>query len=141
LNIAFRASQGLRTIDGNDKLRETETLEKACAAIDRAERIYILGYGFDEFNSARLDLPHLLQLPLFSREIMFTNFGGLNRVSKSASRVMLGNFDSFPPYGKPFVVGSRGLDQHGSYQATFEVSEKNVYDALEQDFESFEKDS
>jgi hypothetical protein len=132
LDAVYEASKGLRTVDGDDKLLEKQTLEKAYLAIERAERVFILGYGFDEFNNERLDLANLFQDAGRSREVMFTNFGGLKRVGKSASRIMLGKPFRFVP-GVP--VDGEGIG------TTFEVSEKNVYDALEQDFESFEKDS
>jgi hypothetical protein len=62
--------------------------------------------------------------------VHFTNFGDNNRVNKRASQVFFNRMDQFPP-GEPLI----NVRDHGYY---YERSFRNVYDALERDFESLE---
>jgi hypothetical protein len=56
----YNASKGLRVIDPKDKETNRQVIEAAREVIERAKCVYILGYGFDENNSARLNLPRSL---------------------------------------------------------------------------------
>lgn len=56
LDVAYAASKGLRVIDPDDKGADDRETMIARAAIAEAKRILILGYGFDENNSDRLNL-------------------------------------------------------------------------------------
>lgn len=134
LDMAYRASQGIRTIDGPDKDADAETLERARKAIADAQKVFILGYAFDQSNNRRIGLDVLRHRLELGRSVFFTNFGGHNRVSMAASRTMLGTSEMFLP-PKPPV---RAFDFGARFR--FEMSTKNVYDALNEDFESLETD-
>lgn len=60
---------------------------------------------------------------------MFTNYLDINRVNKRASKVFFGASDRFSP-GGPSVIADR--------DAYYERSTRDVYEALELDFESLD---
>ncbi len=137
LDVAYKASRGIRTIDGPDKVADAETLGLARNAIAAAQKVFILGYGFDQANGRRISL-ELLREPAVNatgRSIFFTNYGGHNRVSMAASRKMFKTPEVFLPPHVPMKAETR----HG-LPFRFEMSTKNVYDALNEDFESLETD-
>ena len=55
LDEIYTASQGIYVIDPDDKTTNKEIVARTTKEIGDAERVYILGYGFDENNSARLE--------------------------------------------------------------------------------------
>lgn len=130
LNRCFTASQSLRTIDPHEKEMNDSELKLAISWIDSAEVVYILGYGFDDNNNRRIGLNISLHLNEVSKKVvMFTNFEDRNTINKKASRLFFGHKDKFmgePLYGLPAV----------SYA---EKSVRNVYKALEMDFEPLEE--
>jgi hypothetical protein len=91
--------------------------------------VYILGYGFDDNNNKRLGLRDSLAYNYQNDKcILFTNFNGINRIKKTASRLFFGRSDrSFNvPEGEP---------TQGHY---FEMSTRDTYEALELDFDTLE---
>ncbi len=138
LDVAYTASEGIRVISPSDKDLDVNAINAAKEVINDARCIYILGYGFDEKNSARLDLFRTLQLATRNgkvkneKVILFTNYGDINRINKKASSIFFDNFDNFLP-NEPAIKGS----PFGDYYC--EKSVRNVYDALELDFDSLEE--
>jgi hypothetical protein len=128
LDTFYTASQGIHVIDPQDKTTNKEVFAYATDAITAAQNIYILGYGFDENNSDRLELPKLLHCQRTKQKSVFlTNFGDINRVNKRASKIFFGGTNRFPP-GVMIEVGGDNR---------YEKSVRDVYEALELDFDSF----
>ena len=128
LDHALTASRGLRVIDPEEKETDKHVIEAACKAIAATKSVYILGYGFDENNSKRLCLPECLNYQKTDKSVFFTNFRNINRVNKRASKVFFGNDVHF----------ARGDDVERAGAWVYERSTRDVYEALELDFESFE---
>lgn len=126
LDEAFEASKGIRTIDGDDKLKNEEVLGAAKSAISAAEVVYILGFGFDPQNVERLNLKQLRPQSGRTRRVFLTNYGGLMRVSLASSSALLGSPETLVNNG-PLISSSNHRCQ---------MSIKNVYDAFGEDFES-----
>jgi len=131
LDALYDASQGIRVIDPEDKGADEAVIQKAREAIERATYVYILGYGFDENNSKRLGLQQSLSHNGLKKFVHFTNFGENNRVNKRASQTFFSRMDQFPSGGQ--LVFPRDTPYY------YERSFRNVYDALERDFESLEQ--
>jgi hypothetical protein len=127
----YDASRGIRTIEPTEKTVDAN-VECARQAIDDANCVYILGYGFDENNSNLLGLPSSLRLEKSHKTVMLTNFGNHNSVNKKASTVFFGTPDRLLS-DKPAILGSLT----GPYLC--EKSIRNVYDALALDFDSPEE--
>jgi hypothetical protein len=131
MDMVYRASQKLRTIDPDNKEADGELLEYAQRIISEAKCVYILGYGFDVANSKRLKLDKSLRLSKNMRKcVLFTNYGDSNRVNKQASELFYGSFDQFLPPKSPI----RGNPTTGPYYC--EKSIRDVYEALELDFDT-----
>jgi hypothetical protein len=94
LDEVFEGSKLLKTIDPMDKTSNACLMAIAQKAIREASIVYILGYGFDEQNSERLQLSDGLS-PDHRQAIMFTNFCDSNRVNKKAARVLGLDVDTF----------------------------------------------
>ncbi len=125
------ASEGLRTIDPDDKTLDKDLIESAKQAIEQSGCVYILGYGFDANNNARIGLHKSLRHGKGrNRAVMFTNFGDINRVNKQASKLFFHTFDRFLP--------PRAIDGEPDGGFFYEKSIHNVYEALELDFDSLE---
>lgn len=124
IDHAFHASKGINAIDPSDKGADETALAAAKRAIQEAENIYILGFGFDRNNCNRLDLEKTSRGT--NKRINFTNFGNINRVNKSAALSLTGHEDTFPP--NVFVY----LGSHGE---KYEKSERDCYGALAYDFD------
>jgi hypothetical protein len=126
LDVVYDASKGLRVIDPHDKGTDDAEIMIARAAIAGAQRIFILGYGFDEHNSSRLDLrEHLRHTAMAAqrdRRVAFTNFQDINQINKRVSNLFYDHPRAFPP-GGPAV------------QDRYEKSVRNTYDALAMDFD------
>ena len=124
LDIAYSASKGLRVIDPQDKGADDTEIMIARAVVANAKRIFILGYGFDEHNSGRLNLREYLRhtVALGDRRIAFTNYQDINQINKRASNLFYGNPRAFPPAG-------------GAFSDRYEKSIRNTYDALALDFD------
>ena len=129
LDHAFEASEHLNVIDPNTKGANTTVLKKAAAAIQAARVCYILGYGFDKNNNDRLEMTENLYLNNKQKAVMFTNFQGSDRINKAASRLFFRD-------SRVIGAGRPNLEERGG--AYCEKSERNVYDALELDFDSLE---
>lgn len=125
----YDASQGIHVIEDDKKMNEDE-IKKAIEEIDRAEYVYILGYGFDTKNSELLQLARLLRYDQTKgRFVYFTNFQSINRVTKRASEIFFGRPNAFP---QGVLVGPSGNSNH------YERSLRDVYEALELDFDWFD---
>jgi hypothetical protein len=128
-DTAYAASKSIRTIAPYEKALDIDpTLEAAKSALRAASCIYILGYGFDPFNSELLNLRVSLDLERTHKTVMFTNFGNRNVINKNASRVLFGTRDKILS-NMPDVIG------HEAQSHLCERSVRNVYDALAYDFE------
>ena len=137
LNTIYASSTAIHTIDGEDKEWNATLLERTRDVIRGAHVVYIFGYGFDRLNSSRIGLGALQDNVAHDRTLMFTNFGGHNRVSKSASKLMLPGRDAFVPPA-PLIARRDAVVERITRSYTYEMSVKNVYDALDQDFKSLE---
>jgi hypothetical protein len=124
LDVAHAASKGLRVIDPHDKGTDEIEIKMAQSAIANVKRIFILGYGFDENNSDRLNLRETLRhdVRLADKRIAFTNWQDINQVNKRASKLFYGSRQYFPP-------GGPAIQDH------YEKSIRNTYDALAMDFD------
>jgi hypothetical protein len=129
LDHIYAASRGLRVIDPEDKETDKEIIKAATKAAAEAKRVYILGYGLDPNNSERIGLPKSLHYGTSKKSVMFTNYGDINRVNKRASKVFFGAQNQFNPGGHSIVA---------QRDALYERSIRDVYEALELDFEPFE---
>jgi hypothetical protein len=123
LGNCWRAAQCIRTIDNHDKVHEP-FLEKAKGWVAEAQVGYILGYGFDETNSERIDLHKLMTSPN-GAQVYFTNFKNANSINKRAGTLV----------GHQQIFLERNIFSNRC--GTFERSERDVYEALELDFGSF----
>jgi hypothetical protein len=130
LDAGYKASKGIKVM-APGKIIPDAAVMSAQAAIDNADCVYILGYGFDPANSALLDLPTLINEKK-RKTILFTNFGGYYSVNKRASRVI---------FGRPDVLMQRdvvpGDDALGV--PLCEKSLQDVYHALAYDFDNVEE--
>lgn len=127
---AGKAAQKIRTIGRHDKDENADVIQRARDEIREADCVYILGYGFDENNSRRLEMDKSLRTlgGKRSRVVLFTNYGDSNRINKKVSRLLIGNAVEFLSEA---VVSTAG--------AYLEKSTRDVYRALEQDFDSVEE--
>jgi len=127
LNQIYHASRGVRVIDPDDKGADQGAIDAAVSAIRNAAHVYILGYGFDENNTARLNLQESLwAVKPTKQSVSFTNFGNSSRINKRASKVFFRNEANF----------SSELPQVASLnQSRYEKSHRDVYEALELDFD------
>jgi hypothetical protein len=124
LDFAYEASCGLRVIDPDDKGANDTELTKARKAIAKAKRVFILGYGFDEHNSKRLNLRKSLAHAVNPnyQSVAFTNFQDIGQINKRASKL-------FYRHPKNFLASGHVLADR------YEKSVRNTYDALAWDFD------
>lgn len=125
LNAAYEASKGIKTIDPDNKHADQRSIESARTAIAEAKDVYILGYGFDQNNNERLGLLNGMKNGRWKR-VFFTNFGNWQSVNKRASNGLSGR-----PEGFLSPASSIGTLERFYY----EKSVRNVYEALEGDFD------
>jgi hypothetical protein len=131
LDLAFDASKGLRTIDPGEKHLNKDLIKSASEAVEQAACVYILGYGFDANNNARIGLHNSLRAGKGRKKaVMFTNFGDINRVNKQASKLFFRTFDGFLP--------PKAIEGKPDGKFFYEKSIRNVYESLELDFDSLE---
>ncbi len=134
LDHAYEASQGLQIIAPEKALAGSgpvpDHVQKARKAIAEAECVYILGYGFDQMNSALLELPEYLKMDRGSKAIMFTNYNNSGVVNKNAARLF-----ALPP-NELLTEGGRIIPNCNSL---CEKSVRDVYGALVLDFDSPEE--
>jgi hypothetical protein len=128
-DLAYEAAQKLSTIDPGDKNNGKRVPMHIQRVIDMAKEIYILGYGFDQNNSWRLYLNDLTgPMGKIDKHIHFTNYQDSNRVSKRVAMLFELEFDAL------IKSETWGNPRDGGY---CEKSIRDVYKALELDFESF----
>jgi hypothetical protein len=122
LDEIYCASKRLRVIDPHDKGTDDQVAQQANAAIQDAEVVYILGYGFDVQNSKRLGLFESLNpLHLKGKTLLYTNFQNSNRVSMDAATVFgIGQRD--------FLSGA--LPHSPSFHHYLIKSVRDVYDTF-----------
>lgn len=130
-DMADKAAQQIRTIGPHDKDQNAEVIERARTAIRDAACVYILGYGFDENNSRRLDMRSLSSYSSKPRVVLLTNYNDSNRINKKASQLLFGNATRLLGIGQEIATDG------GSFYV--EKSTRDVYSALEQDFDSVEE--
>lgn len=129
MDAAYIASQGIRTIH-EEKNKDPDTINEARERIRDASDVFILGYGFDENNSECLGLHESLEINDDNlKRIFFTNYEDKQSINKRASLIFSGRRGNFGP-NSPYVIES---EPFGSSLA--EKSTRNVYDAIEQDFD------
>lgn len=127
LDQLYGSSRGIRVIDPDDKAAEQALVQSATNAIENARHVYILGYGFDENNSVRLRLRDSLDSNKPTRlSVSFTNYGNVNRINKRASNLFFGNVARFSSNAPQVEFGN---------QTYYEKSHRDVYEALELDFD------
>jgi hypothetical protein len=133
LDWCLGVSANLRTIDPHDKEEDQEALTRARQWISDAGVVYILGYGFDRNNNRRIGIEPLLRNNYggAGKSVMFTNFGDINTINKSASHLFYGDYDSFTGQRQSI----HGNPLNGNYR---EKSVRTVYEALEKDFYALE---
>jgi len=127
LDRCLAASRNLRTVDPHDKEDDEVSLSRARQWVADTGVVYILGYGFDRNNNRRIGLePSLDNTPprRSGKSVMFTNFGDLNTINKSASHLFYGLYDRF------LNRSLHGFPLDGDY---VEKSVRTVYEALEKD--------
>jgi hypothetical protein len=127
LDHCLSAAGNLRAIDPQDKDEDDTSLQQARQWISDASVIYILGYGFDANNNRRIGLDPTIK-DASAKVVMFTNFGDASTINKKASKLFLGDlrhFSNVTPLGQPT-------------SRYFEKSVRDVYDALEKDFDALE---
>jgi hypothetical protein len=130
-DTVYDASLRIRTIAPREKTIDPG-VQAARRAIEEASCVYILGYGFDPYNSDLLELPKHLALTKTRKTVMFTNFRNYNVVNKNASRVFFNRRDRILS-SMPDVIGGE------TDGFLCERSIHSVYDALAQDFDSPEE--
>jgi hypothetical protein len=131
LNAVFEASLGIQTIDGPGKLENKKTLTLANDVIANAEVVYIFGFGFDSRNVERIGLKKLAPANANGRKVFFTNYGGHARVSVAAGTALTNGARSFLKDKVWGITSNRNA-------FTYEMSFKNVYDSIAEDFEPME---
>ncbi len=126
INTIYDASQNIRTIDQIDKDSEQGSMELARKALNRAEDVYILGFGFDKKNCERIGLDTLYARMSRSdsllKNIYFTNYENKNQINKRAG--ILFHKDS-AVFTTKYIAG------------LCEKSTGGVYSAIERDFDFF----
>jgi hypothetical protein len=129
-DLFFEASKQLKTIAPYEK-NEDANVVAARSAIEEASCVYILGSGFDENNSKLLGLDETLyhQRPN-PKTVLFTNYRNSNVINKKAGRLFFQNRQKFLSEG-PLIEGG------GDW--LYEKSDRDVYGALELDFDSPEE--
>jgi hypothetical protein len=138
LDPIFAASKGIRTIDGEDKLKDIETLKVAKEKLREAASTYIFGYGFDASNNERIGLDALRPgIEPKDLVVRFTNFGGHNRVGMAAGKILTSDGNAMLPPKGP-IREQQALNNQRYYTYRYEMSVKDVYGALAEDFESLE---
>ncbi len=136
-NKVYECSKNIFTMEDcettiGDKNKCEEITKKACEKIASAKHVYILGYGFDERNSKRLKLKEALRDTSSNhKKIYFTNFGDKNIINKKASKLFFDVPQRFLPPTYIQSIDTRPTTMRSYY----EKSIKNVYEALEEDFD------
>ncbi len=130
IDRCYESAQQIRTIDPHDKEEDAASLQTAQKWIAEAGVVYILGYGFDDNNNRRIGLDKLRH-GKHNGAIMFTNYNNLNVINKKTSKLFFG-------HATAFIEGSVvGNPKDGFYA---EKSVRNVYDALNMDFDALENE-
>ena len=130
IDRCYTSAKRLRTVDPHDKEEDAAALQTAKKWIEDAGVVYILGYGFDDSNNARIGLTNLRH-DKRDVAVMFTNYGNLNVINKKASKLFFGQPTSFL---EGYTCGNM---LQGFYA---EKSIRNVYDALSTDFDALENE-
>lgn len=133
-DLFYTASKNLFTIDPKDKETDERSLKTARSLIRASSCIYILGFGFDEQNCARLGFNRTVKQTTRAtpKRIFYTNFRDINRVNKSASKQFFNNWNKLGP--GMFVDGDA---RRGWF---YEKSIRDCYEALALDFGTAESE-
>lgn len=123
LNKAWEAAQTIYTIP-EQKIMNKSQIDETKKKIQSADKIYILGYGFDSENSSLIGLKTVFD-EARTKKIYFTNFQNSNRVNKQMGALLRDET----------IFLECTLHKSSSPRSkTFEKSMRNVYDALALDF-------
>ena len=125
-DLAYKASQGICTINNVNKTNNKETIKIAKQTLQYVNTVYILGYGFDQSNNELLNLKHTLGDQ--QKRVFFTNFEDNNIVNKRASQLFFNTPERFMPIENP-IQGQWKVPPY------YEKSTRSVYEALSKDFD------
>lgn len=147
LDQAYKASKGIRTIDPDDK-EDLNLSKKTKEIIDEALNVYILGFGFDANNNKRLGLECASRNGIegnavcykrnTEKNVFFTNFEDKNSINKRVGQLFTGDPATFLQDKSKINTGAKNAyapDWSGFYSWHYEKSTKDVYGALESDFD------
>jgi len=124
LNACEEAAQDIRVIDPHNKDNDTVS-KQAQALMQEAERIYVLGFGFDLNNTRRLGFP--LGNPPGFKKIYFTNLDNAMAVNKRVvAATGIGEFEMPEKW-----ISAR-------FNLAAEKSTRDCYQSLALDFGAFE---
>lgn len=128
IDAAYEASRNLRTIAPEEK----ETSPEIARAIERAEHVYVLGYGFDKTNSTLLQLGQRSTPDPKWQHVHYTNLGNRNQINKRVAKIfsVLENNLSNEQF-----IARDPIPYKPQLHFTCEKSVKNVYRALAEDFD------
>lgn len=138
LNAANEAANRIRIIpelkEKNDKV-----LELARKKIAEADRVYILGYGFDPQNNNRIGLNNLSLASTVGgiKKVFFTNFEDKDSINKRINSLWA---IEQKRGAMPFYRGGPNLMNYipnsiTGHHNTYDRSTQDVYTALESDFD------
>jgi hypothetical protein len=115
-------------------------LKFAREAIKKADNVYILGFGFDQENCKRIGLQDLLSTtPRENKKrIFFTNFQDRDAINKRVNNTFAlteATAESVFYTGSKSIVRKTGSGGYPMSIPFYERSTRNVYEALEMDFD------
>jgi hypothetical protein len=119
----FLAGEKLKVIDPHTK-SHGDAATTAKAILRSAQRIYFLGFGFDQNNLERILPPQRMDLD--RKEIFLTNFGNTLSINKRIARAF-----GLSDFNQPNIWNCSNLN------FSAEKSARNTYEAIELDFSAF----
>lgn len=128
----YEASQWIKTIQGVDKDDDFSEVKKV---IHQAQRIIILGFGFDDRNCDRLGFNNDFVSNSSCQSICFTNYGDSDKINKRVNK-LFGLGDYFYRGGTNFIRRGTGVTSSDNpVRMSFERSTVDVYRALAEDID------
>ncbi len=128
----YQASRQIKTIEGIDK-QDDAIFKMAQKAVEKADRIIILGFGFDRRNCERLGLSGFHDAK-YSRHISFTNRYDTDKINKTVNNVF-GLNGYFYRGGNNFLYSNEIMNSDEDIRTFFERSTVDVYRALAEDID------
>jgi hypothetical protein len=129
LDDAYEAAGSLRTIAPHEKEASPEIVE----AIDRAEYVYMLGYGFDKTNNQLLKLGDRSDAATDAQHIRYTNYGNRNQINNRVAKLF--NVSPNELSASNFSANNFAFTNYANKRFRCEKSTKSVYCALAEDFD------